>query len=233
MPKSINKILIDEIGQVFDLSLLGYRKNNPIINKIKNSPYNDLRRLVMIRLYLCDSLDWEKWVITDDILKWSEVFVQIWKEEINSIINLGVKKKDVIDLINKAYHYYFLDNAIQKSLDLWDNSKKREFQKASKYLTTKMKNRDYLVWEIRWFLYPQELIITMMYLVDECWLVNLINHFKIFLDAITDSNSLISEEKILNFYRNLNNLIIEEYRDSELLISTKEGISKKVVNIVK
>ena len=93
--------------QFFELSLLWYKKNNNLLSKIIWTEYADIRRLAMIRLYLCNSIDWDKKVYLDKILNGSEIYVQIWKIELDNILWLGIKFKDSIWLIDKAYKIYY------------------------------------------------------------------------------------------------------------------------------
>lgn len=224
--------VLENEWQLLELSLLGYPKNSALINKIKNSQYDNIRRLALIRLYLCDSFDWQKHEVTNETLKWSEIFVQVWKEEINSIIGLWIKKKDVLRLIEKAFLIYFWGQSVQYSFDFNWNNIKKEYWLAIEYLTSRITNKQYFEGEIKWYSNPQEIVNVMIYIVWKCKFSNLINDFRDFIKTYTEADSLITEKHILFFYKHLTKLILEEYENINQIKSIKTEVTNNTSQIL-
>ncbi|MDD2565919.1 MAG: hypothetical protein PHZ26_04770 [Candidatus Gracilibacteria bacterium] len=224
--------ILEDSSQLLELSLLGYPKNSVLINKIKNSQYDNIRRLALIRLYLCDSFDGQKHEIINETLEGSEIFVQVGKEEINSIINLGIKEKDVLRLIEKAFLIYFGNQAVQYSFDFDGNNIKKEYGLAIEYLAARITNRQYFEGEIKGYSHVQEIINVMIYLVGNCKFSNLINEFRDFIKTYTGEDSLICEKYILIFYKHLAKLVLEEFENVNQINSVKTKVTNNTSQIL-
>lgn len=233
MTKNKAEIILEETWQSFELSLLGYTKKSSIISKIKNTQYWNVRRLAMIRLYLCDSYDWQNWTKNHSTIKWSEEYVRIWNEEINSLKMLWIKPEDVITLINKAYLIYFWDSSVQYSFNFDKKIIKKDYNLAIEYLDSRIRPKEYFEWDIKWYMRPHELVIGMMYMVERCGFSNLVSEFQEFIKKFADSDLLINEKLVQYFYWYLKNIITEELENQDKLNSTINKVNSDIDNIIK
>jgi len=211
---------------LFDHRAFWFRKDNIRIKQLQESWYLDVKKLAILRLYLWNSQDkaWRSWNITV-----TPIFNEIANKEVCNILKSGISRKDLSIILDKAHNLYFHADSLQYSFDFSDDF---QHERALNYLNmTLMHIFDYSIWDIRWYILWDHVILWMLEIVSNCWFKE---HYRAFQDFIRDNMDTDSHIKSASLYLFYEKIIrkIEQKSKKQNISAIEFQVKKKVVSSI-
>jgi len=212
---------------LFDHRAFWFRRDNIRIRQLDKAWYLDIKKLALLRLYL--------WEIQDDGLnpanmKVTPIFKEIALKEIRAIELCGISKKDLSNILNKAFNIYFNnESSLQYSFDFKEEYKQ---ERALNYLNNSLKHIfDYSIWDIRWFVLWDHAILWMVEIISNCWYREFYWVFQDFIKNNLDKDNYIKSASLHFFYEKLIVQIKQKankWHISIIEIQTKQKVANSI-----